>query len=353
MVYMRGMRFVGALFLGVTLFVGGCGYKNQPVPPQTVVPEAIRDFRYTVDEKGVVLDWGYPVSTVKGGQIDSIESFELYRAEVLLSEVCSNCPIPFAEPMEIEGGAVFDGVEKRSGQYASSFLKSGYKYFFKIRSRVSWWASSDDSNIVSFVWFTPTVAPEGLTARPGDETIQVEWQGVAILIDGSTPTLPVLYQLQRSIAGKPFENIGFPTPKTVYVDSEVTLGQTYFYRVQSVMRYEKEFAGGGISQPITAISVDLTPPSVPQNLTVVQVESGIKLFWEQVTSQDLKGYRVYRRPANSTEFTMLAEVDISSVSYLDTDAQPGVRYYYAVTAVDMTEPTNESQRSKETTQRYQ
>lgn len=351
--YRWGMHLVGALFLGVTLFLGGCGYKNQPVPPQTVVPEAIRDFRYAVDERGVVLDWSYPVSTVKGGQIDSIESFELFRAEVLLKEVCGNCPIPFSAPIEIEGGAVFDGVQRRSGQYASSLLKSGYKYFFKIRSRVSWWASSDDSNVVSFVWFTPAAAPVGLTARPGDETIRVDWQPVDTLIDGSLPALPVLYQLQRSIAGKPFENIGTPTPKTEYLDSQVTLGQTYFYRVQSVLGYEEQFAGGGVSASITAVSADLTPPSVPQNLTVVQVESGVKLFWEQVTSADLKGYRVYRRSANSTEFNLLAEVGTSSVSYLDKDALPGVRYFYVVTSIDMTEPVNESPRSRETTQRYQ
>ena len=354
MVNIWGKRYTTVLAMGVVLlFLGGCGFKNQPVPPQTVVPEPISDFRYTIDSKGVVFDWSYPVSTVKGTPIEDIESFELYRAEVALEDVCSNCPIPFAGIAELEGGAVHDGVLRRTGTYANSFLQSGYKYFYKIRSRVSWWASSDDSNIISFVWFTPAVSPEGLKAQVGDGNVQISWEPVRELVNGGALTLPVRYQLQRSVAGKPFQNMGSPSVLTSYTDDRVKLGQKYFYRVQSMLAYEGEYAAGGVSDSIAAVSVDLSPPPPPSGVTVVRVGTGIKVFWEQVTAPDLGGYRIYRRLAGDTEFTMIADLDTSFVTYVDAEARDGVRYYYVVTARDTSTPTNESPRSREATPRYQ
>ena len=53
---LKKTRLAGALLLAGTLFlVGGCGYKTAPVPPDSIVPKAINDLRYSVSEKGVTL----------------------------------------------------------------------------------------------------------------------------------------------------------------------------------------------------------------------------------------------------------------------------------------------------------
>ena len=58
-----GARVAGSVFLSVMfLSFGGCGYKNDPVPPASVVPKAIEDLRYSIDESGVSLTWSYPES---------------------------------------------------------------------------------------------------------------------------------------------------------------------------------------------------------------------------------------------------------------------------------------------------
>lgn len=346
-----GLFLTGCFFVGAGL-LGGCGYKNAPVPPEKVVPKSISNLHYQIDQKGVVLDWDFPVETIKGTKISEIESFELYRAEIPVDELCGNCPIPFTGPFELDGGVVYDGLKRRSASYSDSFLKPEHKYFFKVRSRVSWWASSDDSNIVSFVWFTPASTPENVSINAGDGQVKVSWSPVTQLIDGTTPTLPVRYQVQRSVAGKPFKNIGSPSSRNSFVDRQVALGQQYFYRVQAMLEYEGEYAGGGVSDEVLAIPVDQTPPPAPQEITVVRVDTGVKLFWAPVNADDLEGYRVYRRQASESSYTLIAELTKDTQGYTDTDAGTGVRYYYTVTAIDSAEPPNESALSREVTPRY-
>ncbi len=350
---MKSLGKIGAAFSCLTLMVlAGCGYKNAPVPPETVVPEAVSDLHYTIDPKGVVLDWSYPVETINGTKIGDIKSFELYRAEIPLNELCGNCPVPYGEPIEVAGGMVYDAMKRRTASYSDSFLKPQHKYFFKVRSRLSWWASSDDSNVVSFIWFTPAEAPENVRSSAGDGQIRISWSPVTRLIDGAAPQLPVRYQLQRSVAGKPFQNVGKPSAVTSYLDRQVVLGQKYFYRVQSVLEYKGQYSRGGISENILAVPVDLSPPPAPVNLVATRMNSGIKLYWQQVNSDDLKGYRVYRRLASETKLSLIAELAGNEAGYVDTDAASNVRYYYAVTAIDWAKPANESDFSIEVTPRY-
>ena len=57
---MAKKRFVhGFLTLLVLIIFGvaGCGYKTMPIPPGEIVPKAITDLRYELDEKGVTLNW--------------------------------------------------------------------------------------------------------------------------------------------------------------------------------------------------------------------------------------------------------------------------------------------------------
>lgn len=345
-----GIFLVGCFLIGFGL-LSGCGYKNAPVPPEAVVPKSIDNLHYQIDQKGVVLDWSFPVETIKGTKINEVESFELYRAEVPVEKLCGNCPIPFAGPFEVDGGVVYDGLKRRSATYSDSFLKPEHKYFFKVRSRVSWWASSDDSNIVSFVWFTPASTPENVSINAGDGQVKVSWSSVTQLIDGTPPTLPVRYQVQRSVGGKPFKNIGSPSSRNSFVDRQVALGQQYFYRVQAMLEYEGEYARGGVSDEFLAIPVDQTPPPAPQEITVARVDAGVRLFWAPLNTDDLQGYRVYRRQANESNYTLIAELEKGGRGYTDTDAG-GVRYYYTVTAIDSAEPANESEHSREVTPRY-
>ncbi len=137
---------------GVALFVGGCGYKNFPVPPESAVPKAIEDLRYQKKGDAVELVWSYPVETINGRDILQIPVFEVYRAEIVLEEYCPKCPIPFAKPIEVTGGEPLREGQRQVKRYTAGMLRRGHKYFFKVQARTNWWAASADSNIISFVW---------------------------------------------------------------------------------------------------------------------------------------------------------------------------------------------------------
>ena len=341
--------FLLGVFLGLA---SGCGYKNSPIPPQQVVPQPISDLLYRADDKGVQLSWSYPVKTIKGSALDDISSFALYQAEIPLEEYCRTCPIPFGEPLELDGGSPLDGKVRRKAGYELTMLRPGYKYFFKVRSRTSWWADSDDSNIITFVWFQPAAAPEGLTAIPGDRQITLQWLPVTMLTDGSAVATAVKYQVLRSAGGKGFDRLGEPVAATGFVDRQVKNGKQYSYTVRSMMVLQDELVSGGTSEAVSATPMDLTPPVSPTGVTVVQTAVGNKIFWDKVAAEDIGGYLIYRRAADRDNYELVGKVDADHSLFVDADAGENVRYYYAVTSVDRAVPPNESNRSKEATVRH-
>lgn len=349
---LSGPRCVGLVLVMVTLFfLGGCGYKNDPVPPDKIVPKAINDLAYTIDEKGVRLTWSYPIETILGTDIVAVDSFELYRAVVPLKDYCQNCPIPFSDPIEVAGGATSD-EERRKANYETTLLRSGHRYFFKVRSRTSWWASSGDSNIVSFIWHTPVKAIGSLQAKGGDSSVSLSWQPASTLIDGRTVEDPVRYQVLRSLGGKGFEKVGEPVAGTSFVDRQAKTGKKYFYKIQSLLVLGADVVAGGVSDSVSGMAVDAVPPAPVTGVTAVRTSKGIKLFWDQSDESDVKSYKIYRRTAAEDMPKMIGEVQAVYTIFVDTSAAEDVSYYYSVTAVDSSERGNESDKSREATVRH-
>jgi len=334
-----------ALFL--LLVLGGCGFKTLPIAPQTVVPRAITDLRYELSEKGVTLFWSYPIETVSGDDLTEIASFVLYRAVMPADSFCETCPIPFGKPVVLPGGAL-PGEGRKTATYEATLLRPGNLYFFKVRSKTGWLAESGDSNLVSFIWQIPPMAPTALTAEVKDSTVAMHWQPVTAHIDGTSITEPVRYQVSRSLGGAAFENIGEPVAAASFVDSQVSNGRKYFYRVQALTVYDKGTVGGGFSESIPATPVDQTPPAPPADVKAVHTASGIKIFWNAVQDNDLKGYRIYRRLPGEESFVEIGEVSAQFTLYDDQSAPEDVaRLFYSVSSIDGSNPPNESVRSPE------
>jgi hypothetical protein len=350
MTFTRSAGIAGSLLLvGALSLSGGCGYKTPPVPPQTVVPKAIEDLRYTLDNKGALLTWSYPVETVSGDDIEQILGFELYRAEIPLADFCGTCPIPWGQPLEVEGG--FAAVEQRNtAEHFSGLLRSGNTYFFKVTSRTSWWAAGADSNIVSFVFHTPAAAPQDLRASVSGNTVRLDWSPVTTLIDGNPAELPLSYQVMKSTDGNQYGEIGEPRKATSFNDAEVESGNSYYYKVKSALLLEDAVVDGSLSESVVVNVKDSVPPPRVTGVTVVASAGNVRVFWDAVTADDLAGYVIYRRSADQKSGVRIGEVGATQTIFTDNTAPAQAGVYYSIAAVD--KEGNEGKRSPETTTRH-
>lgn len=346
--------FASTLLFAVTIALtglAGCGFKTEPVPPQEVVPRPIDDLNYSIDDAGVTLNWTYPEKMVNGDELTDIYSFDVFRAVVPIADLCETCPIPFGEPTEIPGGITADGGKRKVGEYQTALLRPDHKYFYKMTSRISWWAASGDSNIISFVWQIPPAVPVGFGAAAKDGSVMLKWEPVTTLVDGSSADKQVLYQVSRSEGGKDFMALGEPTDGTQFVDSDVETGKKYFYKVQSLMMLEADRISGGVTEIVDAMPIDTTPPAVPLAVKATATKNGNKVYWDRPSDSSVAGHRIYRRAAKQSKFELIGEVATPSSIYLDKDVPADTRVYYSVTAIDTAEPANESAPSKEVTVR--
>ena len=324
----------------------GCGYKTMPVPPEEIVPQPVTDLRYELNEKGVTLYWTFPAQTVRGEALSDITSFDLYRAVVPADSYCDTCPIPFGEAITLTGGAISAGTPKQK-TYSSTLLRPGHLYFFKVRSKAGWWAVSEDSNTVSFMWNIPPKAPEQLTAVVADGRVTLEWTPVKNFIDGTGIQEPVKYQLYRGMGAGPFAPLGELQDGVRYDDTEVINGRKYMYRVQAVTMYEKGQVGGGSSQAVSAVPVDRTAPAVPTGVKAIRTAAEVKVIWDPVEDKDLKGYRIYRRLADEKEPVTVGEAEVPYTLFSDRTPPDAEYWYYSVSSFDNGSPANESERSPE------
>jgi fibronectin type 3 domain-containing protein len=80
----------------------------------------------------------------------------------------------------------------------------------------------------------------------------------------------------------------------------------------------------------------------PKGLSVVAGTGTINLSWDANTEADLAGYLVLRGDAPGDTLQPLTATPIAATNFEDKTAKPGVRYAYAIVAVDKAVPVNRS-----------
>jgi len=106
-------------------------------------------------------------------------------------------------------------------------------------------------------------------------------------------------------------------------------------------------AGCSDAGTITVMSTAASSPkSIVLSGTGVQLSHSATLSWRASTSP-VSGYNIYRTTASGSGYTRINSELIPSLTYTDTTVQPGMTYYYVVTAVDASgnESTDSNQAS--------
>jgi hypothetical protein len=135
-----------------------------------------------------------------------------------------------------------------------------------------------------------------------------------------------------------------PLTATTFSDTRIEFGTERCYVVRTVKAFgplQEE------SEPSPAACItprDIYPPAAPRGLTAVVNAGVVSLIWEPNTERDLDGYFVLRAEAPGATLQPLTRDAIHDTTFNDKTVKPGVRYVYAVVAVDKagnaSEPSN-------------
>ena len=213
--------------------------------------------------------------------------------------------------------------------------------------------SSGLSNQVA-IPVAPTIAPpEQLSATISAEGVRVAWSG-------PNPPVPPLgvtyrYRIMRRPLGAPayivIDDVE-PSATGAYLDKTFAWEQKYEYRITTLTQVHvggrNAAVEGDDSKPVEIFTRDIYPPAEPAGLQAVFSSVGQKPFidltWAPNMETDLAGYNIFRW-VNGGQPQKLNTQLVQTSSYRDDHVEPGKKYFYKVSAVDLR--GNESPRSAE------
>jgi hypothetical protein len=129
------------------------------------------------------------------------------------------------------------------------------------------------------------------------------------------------------------------------IPGAVQFGQARCFVVRPVDQVGAAALVGRGTPPACVTPVDTFPPAPPKGLEAIGGVGVINLIWEPNAEPDLAGYLVLRGIAPGGTLQALTPAPVREPTYRDGAATPGVRYVYAVVAVDTASPQNVSGQS--------
>ncbi|MBO9614828.1 MAG: fibronectin type III domain-containing protein [Dyadobacter sp.] len=208
--------------------------------------------------------------------------------------------------------------------YQNRSLKSGTKYWYRVRARNASGASgySNIANATTLVIITIPKAPSALVANAASSSqINVSWTDNANDETG--------FELERSTDALSFTKIAELGPNvTTYQHTGLAPATRYWYRVLA-----KNAAGKSAYSNIASATTRQVVPGAPSGLTATAVSvSQIDLKWADNADNE-SGYQV-ERSQNGTTFTKIAEIAANATTYQSTGLAPATNYSYRVRAVN-------------------
>jgi chitodextrinase len=181
----------------------------------------------------------------------------------------------------------------------------------------------------------PPAAPTGLSASDA-----MSGGAVALSWDANSETDVAGYNIYRSTdpaAPTPWTKVnGSPIPGTVFTDTGLANGTTYWYELTAVDAASHESPPSASS---SATPSDATPPAAPTGLAATDAKTGgtLSLSWSANTEADLAGYDVFRTadPAAPIPWTKLNGSPMAGTTYTDAGLANGTTYWYYLIATDL------------------
>ncbi len=306
------------------LFLSGCGYVGDPLPPLANVPGHIGDVAAIQRGARIIVHFTPPAFTTEQIAIKTPLRLDLRIG----AAVAPFTPEGWAEKARaIPAPAIHGGLAEYEIPVADW---AGKDITIAARAIGANGKDSGWSNFVNLTIVPTPPAPAGVRADAVPDGVKLSWQGE-----------PGEFHILRRAGEEKSFTAAATVKQNEWIDRAAETGTPYTYLVQRIVPAGERVAESELSAPISITPRDTFPPAAPTGLRAIAAAQSIELTWEANTEPDLAGYRIYRAVGDGP-FEKLA--DISQLpAYSDRAVEAGKTYRYQLTARD--QAGNESPRS--------
>jgi hypothetical protein len=136
-----------------------------------------------------------------------------------------------------------------------------------------------------------------------------------------------------------------PLPVPEFTDPRIEFGVERCYAVRTINVFGKLQQESEPSKTVCVTPRDTFAPEPPRGLIAVASNGVISLSWDPNSEKDLAGYLVLRGEERGAPLQPITREPIQATTFEDKTVKTGVRYLYAVVAIDKATPPNTSGQS--------
>jgi predicted small lipoprotein YifL len=185
----------------------------------------------------------------------------------------------------------------------------------------------------------PPSPPSGVAVKFSEAAIAVSWNAPVGQVGAPVP----VFNVYRPDGTAPLNPA--PLSTTTFERAGVSFGSEECFVIRAALVDGAATLESVPSAPACVTPTDIFPPAAPKGLSAVGTAGAVNLIWEANTEGDLAGYVILRGEAPGDTLQAITTTPIRETTYRDATVTPGVRYVYAVVAVDRATPPNTSPQS--------
>lgn len=296
---------------GLSGFASGQALADESAPGRPLNVSALAS---QTDASAVTVRWTAPTTDANGGDLSGLTGFRVLRAEA--------------------GGSLATVATLAAGdrQFDDAGLRGRTAYAYAV---IAFDAAGNESQQSSQVATTTigVIAPTGLAAAEGVERITLTWRDV----DEDDLIGYNVYRSSEPDAGlvklSGDGGTSYSTGRTTYIDSTVSAGALFYYRVSTVTSGLESDRSGFVSAIAVADTI-----AAPAAIAASGGITRITVSWSGADVDDLLGYNVYRSTQSNGSYARLAGIEgttftTGQTSYIDSGLVGGQIFFYRVSVV--------------------
>lgn len=279
------------LFIITIFFLISCGRKGDPIL-QKKIPSPAKDIAVIQKDRKIEIAWSYP--RVEQERIKGFRILKADKERVFFKEIAF--------------------LDKNVLRFIDEDTKEKEIYHYKIivvdhKDRVS------EESVITVSPIKPLKAPVNLSYLLKNDSLEIRW----------SPSDSAKYYVYKSYEKGKFESPlnPIPTAETFFKD-KIEKEKIVYYSIKTV-KEEGLKAESLFSEELEIDPAQFTP-SRPNKPNYVFSERGIYLIWDENPETWIKGYRIYRKIEEESEFRAIGESMLPT--FLDKEVISSKRIYY-------------------------